>query len=65
MVRQKGQADIIGIYKGLAPIPASWAPSVIGNIISTDEDKSSYERKFSKGININNTTGCFMLQCKL
>lgn len=65
MVRQMGQADIVGIYKGLSPIPDSWAPKSIGNMISTDEDKSSYERKFSKGININNTMGCFMLQCKL
>jgi len=65
MVRQTGQADIIGIYKGLTPIPESWGPNTWGNIISTDTDASSYEHKFSKGININNTTGCFMLQCKL
>ena len=66
MVGQKGQADIVGIYKGLSPIPDAWKPTFsMGNFISTDEDKSSYERKFSKGINIANTTGCFMLQCTL
>ena len=64
MVRQMGQADIVGVYKGLSPVPESWGAS-FGNWIATDEDKSSYERKFSKGINIANTTGCFMLQCRL
>lgn len=64
LVRQTGQADIVGVYKGLAPIPASWGQT-FNNWIAKDEDASSYERKFSKGINIDNTTGCFMLQCKL
>lgn len=64
MAVQKGQADIVGVYKGLSPVPPSWGAS-FGNWIATDEDKSSYEHKFSKGINIANTQGCFMLQCRL
>jgi len=64
MVRQKGQADIFGIVKGLSPVPESWG-AVNTLQLSNDEDASSYEHKFSKGINIKNTTGCFMLQCKL
>ncbi|MFA5395135.1 MAG: hypothetical protein WC346_03870 [Methanogenium sp.] len=66
MAVQKGQGDIFGILKGLSPIPASWGVlPVTGqsvNLLGTTIDEASYERKFSKGINIRNTTSCFMLQ---
>ena len=61
MAEMTGQANITGIYKGLAPIPPSWGV-IAGNAISTDEDRSSYEKKYSKGINILNLEHCFMLQ---
>lgn len=64
MVRQTGQADKIGIVKGLADVPPSWG-GVPTTMLSNDVDASSYERKFSKGVNIKSTTGCFMLQSKL
>lgn len=64
MVNQKGQAEITGVYKGLAPVPASWGAAV-GNMISTDEDKSSYEKKYSKGIGIRRIKHCMMLQAVL
>lgn len=65
MAIQKGQGDIFGILEGLAPVPASWGMvPVTGSAkkLGTDVDMASYERKFSKGINIRNTTGCFVLQ---
>lgn len=64
MVNQKGQAEITGIYKGMAPIPEAWGAAA-GNMISTDEDKSSYEKKYSKGIGIRRVKHCFMLQAVL
>jgi hypothetical protein len=64
MVNQKGQAEITGVYKGLAPIPKSWGAAV-GNLISTDEDKSSYEKKYSKGVGIRRLKHCFMLESVL
>ena len=64
MVHQKGQAEITGVYKGLAPIPGAWGAAV-GNMISTDEDKSSYEKKYSKGVGIRRIKHCFMLQAIL
>jgi len=63
-VNQKGQKEITGVYKGMAPIPESWA-SAVGNFISTDEDKSTYEKKYSSGIGIRVIKHCFMLQASL
>jgi len=64
MVNQKGQSEITGVYKGMSPVPASWGAAV-NNMISTDEDKSSYEKKYSKGIGIRRVKHCFMLQAVL
>ncbi|KKN07946.1 hypothetical protein LCGC14_1061650 [marine sediment metagenome] len=64
MVHQKNQAELTGVYKGLAPIPPSWGAAV-GTMIATDEDKSSYEKKYSKGIGIRRIKHCFMIQAVL
>lgn len=61
MAYQKGQDNIIGIYKGMAPIPDSWGIPTNNQMISTDEDIAKYEKKYSRGINISNTSKCFMM----
>lgn len=63
MYKQKGRGEISTIIKGLAPVPPSWGAVPIGS--STDEDAASYEKLFTRGININNATRCFMLESKL
>lgn len=63
-VRQKNQVYKIGILKGLTDIPASWG-SVPNNSISTEIDMSRYEIKNSYGLQVNNTTKMFKLECKL
>jgi len=64
MATMTGQEEITKIVVGMTPIPASWGAAV-GNMASTDVDKSSYEKKFSSGIAIGNTKHCFMLKCEL
>ena len=64
MFQQKGRGEISTVIKGLSPIPPSWG-GVPLNSSSTDEDASSYEKLFTRGININNATRCFMLESKL
>lgn len=64
MVRLKGQVHIIGILKGLTPIPASWG-SVPTNSISTEIDMSRYEVKSTMGLQVNNTNKMLQLKCIL
>lgn len=64
MFQQKGRGEISTVIKGLSPIPPSWG-GVPLNSSSTDEDASSYEKLYTRGININNATRCFMLESKL
>lgn len=64
LVRQKGQEYKIGILKGLTDIPASWG-SVPNNTISTEIDMSQYEVKQSKGLQVNNATKMFLMECVL
>lgn len=64
MVRQKGQIHKIGILKGLTDIPASWGTPT-GNCIGTEIDMSRYEVKSSYGLQVNNSSKMFMLECKL
>jgi len=64
MVQMKGQSNIAGVVKGLAPIPASWG-AVAQNSFSTDKDESSYQVKQSRSINIKNAKHSFLLQCEL
>ena len=63
-VRQKGQIYLQGVVKGLTPIPASWG-MVPSNSLATDVDKSSYEVKSSIGLQVNNSTKMFELECVL
>ena len=63
-VRQKGQIYKAGVLKGLTDIPASWG-AVPTNSISTEIDMSRYEVKNSYGLQVNNSTKMFQLQCKL
>lgn len=64
MVRQKGQEYKIGILKGLTDIPPQWGV-VPTNSISTDVDMSSYDIKMSKGLQVNNATKMFLMECSL
>jgi hypothetical protein len=63
-VRQKGQVYLVGVEKGLTPIPASWG-TVPGNSLSTEVDHSKYHVKNSYGLQVNNNTKMMQLQCKL
>ena len=63
-VRQKGQIYLVGVEKGLTPIPASWG-TVPANSLSTEVDHSKYHIKNSYGLQVNNNTKMMQLQCKL
>lgn len=63
-VRQKGQIYKAGVLKGLTDIPASWG-AVPTNAIATEIDMSRYEIKNSYGLQVNNATKMFQLECKL
>ena len=63
-IRQKGQIYKVGILKGLTDIPASWG-AVPNNSISTEIDMSRYEIKNSYGLQVNNSTKMFHLECVL
>ena len=64
MVRLKGQEHIVGILKGLTPIPPSWGV-VPNNAISTEIDMSKYEVKSSVGLQVNNNRKMMQLKCVL
>ena len=64
MVRQKGQAYKTGILKGLTDVPASWGV-LKDNAIGTEIDKSKYEVKLSKGLQVNNADKMFAIRCVL
>ncbi len=66
MAYQKGRKELVGVYKGITPIPPSWGVAAdLLPQLSTDVDKASYEKLFTKGIDIANTANCFMLQSVL
>lgn len=64
IVRQKGQEYIAKVIEGMTPIPASWGVAT-SNRAATELDMSRYEIKGSMGLQVNNTTKMFLLQCKL
>lgn len=64
MTRMKGQSYLIGVLKGLTPVPPSWG-AVQNNSIATDIDKSSYEVKMSKGLQVDRAEKMFKLECVL
>ena len=63
MVYEQGREFKMGIYKGMAELPAEWGASG-GNIISDTKDIASYEVITSQGINILNATTSFIMRRK-
>lgn len=64
MVRQKGQEYIAKVIEGMTPIPAAWGVNSTGHA-ATDVDMSRYEIKGSMGLQVDNSTKMFFLECKL
>lgn len=63
-VRMKGQIYKAKVLKGLTDVPASWGVPET-NFISTEIDMSRFEVKDSIGLQVDNATKMFLLQCKL
>lgn len=63
-VRQKGQIYKAKVLKGMTDVPASWGVSD-NNFISTEIDMSRFEVKGSRGLQVDNSTKMFMLECVL
>lgn len=63
-VRQKGQIYKAKVLKGMTDVPASWGVSD-SNFISTEIDMSRFEVKGSRGLQVDNSTKMFMLECVL
>lgn len=63
-VRQKGQIYKAKVLKGMTDVPASWGVSD-SNFISTEIDMSRFEVKGSRGLQVDNSTKMFMLECIL
>ena len=64
MVRQKGQVYKAKVIEGMTDIPAAWGlPNT--NHAATAIDKASYEVKSSLGLQVNNSTKMFLLECSL
>ena len=64
MVRQKGQVYKAKVIEGMTDIPACWGlPNT--NHAATEIDMARYEVKSSLGMQVNNSTKMFYLECKL
>lgn len=63
-VRQKGQVYKAKVLKGMSDVPASWGVGDT-NFIATEIDMSRYEVKGSRGLQVDNSTKMFMLECVL
>lgn len=63
-VRQKGQIYKAKVLKGMTDVPASWGVPD-SNFISTEIDMSRFEVKGSRGLQVDNSTKMFMLECVL
>ena len=61
VVYEQGREWQVGIYKGMATLPAEWAVAG-GNLISDTKDIASYEVITSQGINILNPTTSFIMR---
>ena len=61
MVSEKGREKIVGIYKGMSPLPGAWG-SLNGLLLSTTKDVASYEVIYTQGIAITNPTTCFYME---
>lgn len=68
-VAQKGRSFLDGVVKGLTPMPRSLeillgsSGGQASKSLSTEQDKSSYTRMKSAGIQIMRANRCFDLQC--
>lgn len=61
--KQKGQETLIGILKGLTPIPESWGTVPMNEQrIATEIDKSEYHVKSSMGLHVTRTDKMFALE---
>lgn len=63
-VRQKGQVYKAKVLKGMTDVPVSWGVSD-SNFIATEIDMSRFEVKGSRGLQVDNSTKMFMLECVL
>ena len=63
LVAEQGREVVVGVYKGMSPIPGSWG--AYNNLISTKDDVASYEVITSQGVNIINSTTNFWLELEL
>lgn len=64
MVRQKGQVYKAKVIEGMTDIPACWGlPNT--NHAATEVDMARYEVKSSLGLQVNNSTKMFYIECKL
>ena len=63
LVAEEGRESIIGIYKGMSPIPGAWGS--FDNIISTRDDVAAYENITSQGVNMINPTTSFWLELEM
>ena len=63
-VRQKGQIYKAKVLKGMTDVPASWGIAD-SNFISTEIDMSRFEVKGTRGLQVDNSTKMFMLECVL
>lgn len=64
IVREKGNIYKAKVLKGLTDVPASWGVTD-SPFISTKVDVSSFEIKSSIGLQVNNSSKMFMMQCVL
>lgn len=63
LVAEEGRESLIGVYKGMSPIPGAWGS--FNNQISTRVDVASYENISSQGVNMTNPTTSFWLDFEL
>lgn len=63
-VCEEGREYKVGVYKGMADLPASWGLANTTQLSDT-RDIASYEVLGSQGINIANPTTCFWLELDL
>ena len=65
MIRQKGRSMIQGVEQGMSKLPGINYQGNDLKYLATDKDRSSLHYLGTKGININNNTNCFALECTL
>ena len=61
MVAEKGRESIVGIYKGMSPLPGAWG-ALNSLLLSTRKDVAAYENIITQGAAITNPTTCFYME---